>query len=147
MADYESRGASLTAPAIVEAAKDQKAWPSLYKHLWEVPETDLAMEARLARAHRLMISVTITTEEGVRTRLFLHTNQYDGYRPLDAVLSNKNLAGVKFAELTADISRARARLRSFRAMLPTDLAADIDADLERAENKAKQQTAPEQAAS
>ena len=141
MEESERTGASLTAPKVVEAAKDKDRFPRLHEYLWEVEEADLAQEARLARAHRLMISVVITTEAGVSTRLFVHTNGSEGYRSLDTVVNSKDLAAIKLQELTQDIGRARARLRAFRAALPDPVADEIDEALRAAEQRASEAAA------
>jgi len=140
MDESEAAGTSLTAPVVVEKAKNAEVWPALHKHLWSVPEADLASEARLARAHRLMISIEVTTEEGILTRMLLHTEGTPGYQSLDTIKGNKNLAALKLQELTQDISRSRAKLRAFKAALPSDLVDEIDEFLARAENKASAAT-------
>jgi hypothetical protein len=94
------------------------------------------MEARLTRAHRLLISIKVTTEAGITTRMFVHTRGTDGYQSLKSVSNNPDLAATKLGELTADIGRARARLRAFRAAIPDDIGDEIDEALETAENKA-----------
>lgn len=132
----DASGQALTALAVVEASKDKDKWPNLHKHLWEASEPELAMEARLSRVHRLLIQLRVTTEEGVSTRLAVHTSGYAGYRPLESVLTNRNFAASKLLELTQDIARARARLRAFRAVIPADVAEDIDEALQRAERMA-----------
>lgn len=136
MDEAEAAGTPLTAPQVVEAAKDAARWPNLNRHLWQVPEADLAMEARLARAHRLLITILVTTSEGITTRMFLHTEGVPGYQSLGVVAGNKDLAATKLLELTQDISRARARLRAFRSALPDDIGSEIDEALEAAEAKA-----------
>ncbi len=133
--------APLTAPQVVEAARDQQRWPALHKHLWQVPEPELAAEARLARAHRLIITVFTTTEGGVSTRLFVHTSGTPGYQPLQTVTGSRDLANLKLLQLTQDISRARARLRAFRAALPDSIGTEIYEALERAEAKATEAAA------
>ncbi len=129
-------GKTLTAPEVVAAAKDAAQWPALNQHLWQVAEADLAAEARLARAHRLLIAIVVTTGDGVTTRANLHVDGAPGYVALSTVLSTPNLAMSKLQELTADINRARGRLRAFRAALPDDLADEIDAALQQAEDRA-----------
>ncbi len=136
----------LTAEALVEAAKDAKAWPNLNRHLWQVPEAELATEARVARAHRLLITMTITSEDGITTRAYLHTQGNRGYTDLRTVLASPDLAVSKLMELRHDITRARARLNAFRAVIPEDVAAEIDTALEAAEKRTQAATGVEEPA-
>ena len=136
-AAYETENKNITAEAIVEAAKDAKAYPFLHQHLWEVSAETLATEARVARAHRLLISVRIVTEEGNTTRLLMHTPGVPGYRQTSHVASSPDLAAIKLRQLTDDISRSRARLNEFRSIVPSDIADEIDAALSTAEMKAR----------
>lgn len=127
-------GTPITAPLIVERAKNAKAFPALNAHLWKIPEAELAHEARVARARRLLITMHVTLpESGEVTRLLVHTAGTPGYRSIDAVVKIPNLVLTKIRQLTDDIARARLRLRAFRAALPDDIAVEIDAALEAAE--------------
>lgn len=132
----EARGA-LTAEAVVEAAKDAAQFPELHKHLWQVPEGELAQEARIQRAHKLLIRIRIVSEAGTTTRLLMHTPGVRGYQPTSTIVSIPDLANVKLQQLQADISRARERLRAFRAFIPDAISDEIDTALERAETAAK----------
>ncbi len=131
-----SKTENITAEQVVDAAKNRKKYPNLHKHLWEVPEPELAAEARIARAHRLLISVRVVTGEGQTTRMMVHTRGVPGYRPIESVTSNANLASLKLQQLTEDIARARGRLSAFKAMIAGDVADEIDEALETAEKKA-----------
>jgi len=144
--DYEKQGRSVTAEIVVEAAKDAAKYPRLNEHLWQVAEADLANEARITRAHRLLISITIVSEEGATTRLLVHTPGTAGYRPLTSVVSSPDLASIKLRQLTDDIARSRGRLRDFKAFVPSDVADEIDAALEEAEQKANRAIADREAA-
>ena len=126
---------ALTAQAVVEAAKDEKTYPALHAHLWLVQEAKLAAEARLARAHHLLIRIQITTREGITTRLLVHTRDVEGYQPVALVAATPNLAKSKLAQLRADIGRARERLLSFSAILDPELIADVDNALRNAEKR------------
>lgn len=130
------KGIALTATYMVEQAKDEKKYPKLNEHLWQAKEAVLAQEARIARAHKLIMHLNVTTGDGITTRMFVHTQGVTGYQPLNSVVNNPDLAKAKLQELTADISRARGRLRGFRAALPDDLGAEIDEALEQAEKRA-----------
>lgn len=132
----EAGSAPLTAEHVVEKARDAEKFPALNEHLWRVPEAELAAEARLARAHKLLIRIRVVSDEGTVTRMLMHTRGTKGYRPVDQITSNIDLASVKLKQLTADISRARQRLSAFRSFLPMDVADDIDASLKRAEESA-----------
>lgn len=127
---------TLTAPYMVEAAQNAEAYPNLHAYLWAPSEAELAAEARLARAHRLMISLNITIGDGVITRLLMHTPGIGGYSPYSSVISNLDLAATKLRQLTEDIARARGRLRAFRSALPEDIGTEIDDALAKAENRA-----------
>lgn len=132
----DTKKGPLTAEAVVERAKNAKKFPALHKHIWEVPEGELLMEARINRAHRLMIRLCVTTgAEGETTRLFVHTRGVPGYQPLAFVTNNPDLATSKLQQLTADISRARGRLRAFKAAIPDAVSDEIDDLLARAEAK------------
>lgn len=130
--EAKAAGETLTAERVVASARKAKQFPLLHEHLWNVPEKDLAAEARLARAHKLIIRLTVTTEDGNNVRSFLHTRQEKGYRPISEVSVNTSLAAIKLQELTADIGRARQRLAAFRSVLSDVVADDIDAALARA---------------
>lgn len=127
---------TITAELVVEAAKDAKKYPGLYRHLWEVPEPDLAMEARVMRAHKLIYTINITSGEGETTRLLVHTRGIPGYKPIGSIVGNRDLAALKLQQLTEDIGRARARLRGFRAAIPDAVADEVDDLLAKAEAKA-----------
>lgn len=133
--EAETAETTLTAERVVEAAKDAERFPHLNAHLWKVAEADLAAEARLARAHKLIIRLTVTTEDGSNVRAFLHTRTEKGYRPAQAVGSNLNLAALKLQELTADIGRARQRLQAFRSIIRDDIADGIDEALTKANER------------
>lgn len=126
----------LTAEVVVERAKNAEAFPTLHKHLWEPTESDLAMEARINRAHRLMIRISVTMGEGEVTRLLVHSRGVPGYQPLSFVAGSRDLAALKLQQLTADIARARGRLRAFRAAIPDQVSDEIDSLLAQAEAKA-----------
>ncbi len=128
---------TLTAEYLVKAAKDGNTYPMLYAHLWSPSEAKLAAEARLARAHRLLITITVTVGEGVKTRLYWHTKGTKGYAKYEKILASKDLAQVKLDQLIEDIARARGRLRVFRALLPDSVAEEIDAALQAAEATAR----------
>lgn len=132
-----ARGA-LTAEAVVEAAKNAAKFPELHKHLWQVPEDELAQEARVQRAHKLLIRIRIVSEAGTTTRLLMHTPGVRGYQPTSTIVSIPDLANLKLQQLQADISRARERLRAFRSFIPDAISDEIDTALERAETAAKQ---------
>lgn len=132
----ETKKGPLTAKRVVEKAKNAKKFPALHKHIWEVPEGELLMEARINRAHRLMIRLSVTTGvEGETTRLLVHTRGIPGYQPLNFVTNNPDLATSKLQQLTADIARARGRLRAFKAAIPDSVSDEIDDLLARAEAK------------
>ena len=136
---YEAENRPITAEAIVEAAKNAETYPALNEHLWQVDAETLATEARLARAHRLLISIRIVTEEGNSTRLLTHIPGIAGYRSSGFIASQVDLAAIKLRQLTEDISRSRARLREFRSLVPSTVADEIDAALEAAETRAAAQ--------
>lgn len=126
----------ITAETIVEKARNARKYPSLNEHLWAVSEEDLAMEARVMRAHKLMYTISVTTGAGERTRLLVHTRGVSGYQTLEKVVSTPDLAAAKLQQLAQDIARARARLRGFRSALPDAVADEVDELLARAEAKA-----------
>lgn len=141
--EAEDAGMPITASAVVEKARDADQFPSLNKHLWQVPEADLASEARLHRAHRLLITMHVTIPEtGEKTRMLVHTNGVPGYQPISAVARVPDLALAKLRQLTEDIARARGRLRNFKASLPDDIATEIDEALEAAETRVNAALAP-----
>jgi hypothetical protein len=129
----------LTAEMVVERAKDASRFPNLNEHLWKVPEATLAAEARLQRAHKLLINIRVVTEEGTVTRMLMHTRGTKGYVPAEKVATSPDLAAIKLRQLAADIGRARQRLSAFRSFIPDDIAEDIDAALARAEQRATPQ--------
>ena len=144
---HETGGASITAPLLVERARDAERFPKLNKHLWQMPEADLAAEARLMRAHRLLITIHVTVPEGgERTRMLVHTVGTPGYQTLASVVAAPDLAMAKIRQLTEDIGRARARLRAFRAAIPEAIAEDIDEALAEAEARAVAALTPVEAA-
>ena len=111
---FEARNQPLTADALVNEAQAAEAYPSLHAHFWGVSEAALAHEARLARAHRLIISIRVIVGDAPATRLLIHTQGETGYRTIDHVVKTFDLAAMKLRELQADIVRARARLRGLR---------------------------------
>lgn len=131
-----TKGLPLTAPYMVEAVRDAEAYPDLHKFLWAPSEAALAAEARLTRAHRLLIAINVTIGDGIKARQFMHIRGTSGYQPYASVIRNPNLAEVKLRQLTEDIARARGRLRAFREILPEEVSAEIDEALETAEAKA-----------
>lgn len=131
-AEAEAANEALSAERVVAAARNAERFPALNEHLWQVPESELATEARIQRAHKLIIRLTVTTEGGNNVRSFLHTRNEKGYRSVDAVAASVNLATIKLRELTADIGRARQRLNAFRAALPDRVADEIDEALAQA---------------
>lgn len=135
-AEYEADNKAVTAEAVVEAAKDADKYPALHEHLWKVSADVLVTEARVARAHRLLISVRIVTEEGDSVRLLTHTPGIAGYRSTTHVAAQFDLAALKLRQLAEDISRSRARLREFKALVPGDVSNEIDSALEDAERRA-----------
>ena len=134
--ELDAKGAGLTAPLMVEATKDADAYPELHKYLWGASEAVLAAEARLTRAHRLLIAINVTIGDGVKARQFMHIRGTTGYQPYGTIIRNPDLAAVKLRQLTEDIARARGRLRAFRDVLPETVSAEIDEALEAAETRA-----------
>ena len=132
----ESDGDPVTAEHVVDQARDAARFPALNEHLWRVSEATLAREARLARAHKLLIRIHVTSSEGTVTRLLMHTRDTKGYRRADLIAATPDLASIKLKQLAADIGRARERLRAFRSILPDDVADDIDAALRQAVERA-----------
>lgn len=128
---YAAEGKAITAEAIVEIARDGKAYPALNAHLWTVAESILANEARVARAHRLLITVSIT-EAGQSTRMLLHVPGTPGYQHVRQVARSPDLAVIKLRQLREDIDRSRARLAEFKAILPDEVALDIETQLAQA---------------
>lgn len=135
-AECEAQNKPVTADGVVEAAKDAEKFPALHEHLWAVSETTLAGEARITRAHRLLISVHVITEEGDRVRFLTHTPGLAGYRATTHVAAQVDLASMKLRQLTEEVARSRAKLREFRALVPSAVADEIDAALEQAERRA-----------
>lgn len=136
--EFEASNKAITAETVVEAAKNVDLYPALYEHLWAVSESTLATEARVARAHRLLISVRVVTSEGDNVRLLTHMPGVPGYLPSARVVVSIDLASVKLRQLTDDVARSRARLREFRSLVPSAVADEIDAALERAEQRASE---------
>lgn len=132
----EANGKSVKAEAVVEAAKNKERFPSLHKHLWEIAEADLAAEARLQRAHKLLINIRVVTGDGHVTRMMVHTQSVEGYLPLQTIIANRDLAAEKLKQFADDIGRSRARLRGFRSALNDELVDELDAALEQAQVKA-----------
>ena len=132
----EAAGRTLTADAVVEAARDAEGYPALHKHLWATDIETLAMEARRARAHRVIMSIRIVTEEGSTARVLVHTRGVPGYQPVSAVVAVPDLARAKVAEIRDRISRLRGDLATFRGLLPPEIAAEIDQPLAEAESRA-----------
>lgn len=131
-----NKGTTLTAQFMIDSAKDADVYPELNKYLWGASEEVLAGEGRLHRAHRLLISINITTGDGIKTRHMMHVRGTDGYQPYSSVVRNPDLAALKLQQLTEDIARARGRLRAFREVLPEEVATEIDMALETAEKRA-----------
>lgn len=128
--------AVVTAAMIVERARDVEKFPSLNKHLWQVPEADLAAEARLTRAHRLLITMKVTVAEtGEATRMLVHTPGTPGYRTMESVSRTPDLAVMKLRQLLDDVARARNRARVFKAALSESVGAEIEEALETAERR------------
>ena len=135
-AECGAKNLALTAPYMVEAARNAETYPNLHIYLWGPSEAILAAEARLTRAHRLLIAINVTIGDGVKTRHLMHIRGQDGYQPYTSVIRNPDLASLKLLQLTEDIARARGRLRAFREVLPEDVSAEIDTALEAAETRA-----------
>lgn len=139
VSEIEAEGLAVTAPLIVERSRDAQKWPELNRHFWGVAEAELAHEARLARAHRLLIMLHVTiAETGATTRLMVHTRGDDGYQSFERVAAQPDVVRLKLRQLGEDIGRARARLAGFRRSLPDDVAADIDDALRHAESLMKE---------
>lgn len=146
ISEIETTGGVVTAQIVVERAKNVEKFPSLHAHLWETPEADLAQEARIGRAHRLLITIKVTIPEtGESTRMMVHTRGMTGYSSLEAVAKQPDVAKLKLQQLVADIARARARLNGFRYALPDELADEIDEALATAETRASQAPSRQQA--
>lgn len=129
-------GEPVTASFVVESARDAAAYPDLNRHLWQVPEADLAAEARIQRAHRLLVTMTVTVAEtGDTTRMMVHTPGSPGYQSIESVAKMPDVAAARLRQLSEDIGRARARLRAFRAAISADVAAEVDDLLKAAEDK------------
>jgi len=127
---------ALTAQVVVDASRDEPAtYPQLHAHLWQTPEKELAAEARLSRAHRLLIRIQITSTEGITTRLLVHTRDVPGYQTVDVVASMPDLRAAKLSMLRADIVRARDRLRAYSAILAPDLVIEVDEALQQVQKK------------
>ncbi len=139
---FEARNQALTADALVQLARDQAVeFPTLHAHFWEVAESALAHEARLARAHRLIISIRVIIGDATETRMLVHTPGTAGYRPIEDVVRTYDLAALRLRELQADISRARSRLREFQSLLPDAVALQIEENLASAERAAEPRAA------
>ena len=136
MDDCTTKGINLTGPYMVEAAQNAETYPALHEYLWAPSDAVLAAEARLTRAHRLLLAINVTLGDGVTTRHFMHVRGSTGYQPYSSVVRNPDLAALKLQQLTEDIARARGRLRAFREVLPEDVSTEIDAALEAAETRA-----------
>lgn len=142
--EISATGSTVSAAGIVEAAKNAERFPALNKHLWQVSDATLATEARLQRAHRLLITMRVTVAEtGETTRMLVHTPGTSGYQPINNVVSIPDVALMKVRQLVEDIGRARARLRAFRAALPEEVVNEIDEALATAETKAGTAISPE----
>jgi hypothetical protein len=139
-------GGPITAEQVVQAARNKSEFPALHQHLWEVPERELANEARLARAHKLIIALRVVSASGSITRMMVHTLGTKGYQPAEHVAANIDLASIKLKQLSADVGRARERLRGFRSMIADDLSDEIDEALERATSAIDRATARDAAA-
>jgi hypothetical protein len=127
----------VTAEVVVERARDVQQFPALHAHLWAVAEADLAQEARVGRAHRLLITLKVTIPEtGESTRMMVHAQGMQGYQSLSSFTQKPDLMRVKLKQLADDISRARSRLAGFRSAIPDDVADEIDAALATAEERA-----------
>ena len=136
MDECQQKGLNLTGPYMVEMARNAEAYPALHEYLWAPSEAALAAEARLTRAHRLLIAINVTIGDGVKTRHLMHIRGQSGYAPYGSVIRNPDLASLKLQQLTEDIARARGRLRAFREVLPGDVSTEIDQALEAAETRA-----------
>lgn len=132
---YTKSGRTLFAEDIVYESENKEKWPSLHAHLWGVSEAKLAQEARISRAHRLLIKIKITTETGHRTRYFVHTPGNPGYAPVERVVSDFDLAAVKLRQLGEDIKRAHARFADFKSALPAAVAIHIDESIAESERR------------
>lgn len=138
---FEARNQPLTADALVKLAQDRaEEFPTLHSHFWGVSETVLAHEARLARAHRLIISIRVIVGEATETRMLVHTPGTPGYRPIENVVKTFDLAALRLRELQADIARARARLKEFQSLIPDEVALQIEDGLAAAERAAEPRT-------
>lgn len=125
---YAAEGKAITAEEVVEIARDAAGFPALNAHLWQVPVSILANEARIQRAHKLLITVQVT-EAGQSTRMLLHVPGTPGYQHFRQVARSPDLAVIKLRQLREDIDRSRARLNEFKAILPDDVALDIETQL------------------
>lgn len=141
-----SKTGVITAEEVVDAARNSKKFPELHKYLWEPSEAELAHEARLGRAHKLLISIRVVTEDATTTRMLVHTNGTRGYQAVETVIATPSLASIKLKQLVADIGRARERLATFRSILPPETAEELDALLDRAQKVAEPAPAREAAA-
>lgn len=126
-------GATITAEYVLEQARDAAKFPKLNEHLWQVRDEELIAEARIARVHRILLTMRVTVAEtGDVTRLLVHTPGIPGYHAMQNVVRIPDIARARMQQLSEDIARARARLRAFRAALPEELSSEVDAHLEAA---------------
>jgi hypothetical protein len=112
-----SAGKTLLAEDVVKWAKSKKDYPDLYEHLWGESEDVLLAEARLSRAHRLIISIKTTVEPGRETRVYVHTKSEPGYYSKEQVESDPNLVEIHMQRLRDDIWKVLQKYRACAAFL------------------------------
>ena len=124
---YHQKNKNITAEDLVLEAKSSTKYPKLWEYLWGVPEGELAQEARLARAHRLLIiTKTYDEDSGQVTKLVLHTGKERGYRHYQDVVHDADLALTYLKGLSADVDRCIQQFNSFKKLLPNDVALEIE---------------------
>jgi hypothetical protein len=128
-------GGNLSAPIVVESAKDKAKWPKMHERLWAAGLEELAMEARLARASQMIIRIEITHDDGPSVRQFVHIRGTPGYQTIDQLIAQPDLAAIKIIQIQEDIARMRSRLGALAALVPGTAKA-IDTHLARAQKAA-----------
>lgn len=118
-------GESLTAEAMVQAARDKRAYPQLNAHLWGPSEKQLAMEARINRATKLIISIKVTVEPGYTTRSIIHVKDNPGYYSKQVVEANPNLAEIHLQRVRDDIMRAILRYQAVATFLDPEITGPL----------------------
>lgn len=125
------RGETLTARAVVEAARDAKQYPKLHDHIWQADDETLLDEARLTRAHQVIMRIRVEVIDGGKVRGMIHIQGTPGYQSTAHVVSNFDLAAAKAREYLHRLRSDQQRFDVFFQMMSPKFATRVRREVQR----------------